>query len=734
MNTNTQITVTLTSEFRLAQALMGANVSAPATVAHLIVAGTLNKEDFDYIRENMAETLRELDMGNASVEPPGNDLFRHFCKNLPESSQPESAASDFMKRNRIEDQTNRIADHAFMDCIGLTSVVIPNSVAVIGRMAFKGCINLISIIIPDSVVEICDYAFKDCNGLSSVTVPAPVTKIGCGAFSGCSGLTDITVDAGNSVYTSDNGVLFNKERTELMVYPASRNGNYVIPCSVSLIGVSAFGNCTGLTAITIPDSMKKIGECAFCDCTGLTSVTIPDSVTEIDFCAFQGCSGLTSISIPASVEKIGKQMWPHYDDLCPFAGCAGLTGFIVHCDNPVYASENGVLFNKNKSELIAYPKARRGDYVIPGSVSEIGVFAFSDCTGLMSVMIPDSVKEISDYAFNGCTGLTSFTIPESVEKIDDYAFYNCSGLTSITIPASVTKIGERDYPYDYYSWSFDGCTGLTTIETHPDNPQFASIDGVLFNKKETELIEYPQGRQGDYLIPELVEKIHISAFFNCAGLTSVTIPDSVKEIEHWVFHNCTGLISVNIPASVENIEEEAFSGCCCLTDITVHPDNPFYASENGVLFNKEKTELILYPAGRQGNYIIPASVTKLRIGAFCICTGLTSVTIPSSVTKIEQAAFQYCTGLTSITLPNTTTRIGWRTFGHCTGLTSVIIPDSSVDIAREAFADCTGLKSVFIPASATKIEKGAFKNCPAFFTVHPDNPVYTSENGVLKRK
>jgi len=203
------------------------------------------------------------------------------------------------------------------------------------------------------------------------------------------------------------------------------------------------------------------------------------------------------------------------------------------------------------------------------------------------------------------------------------------------------------------------------------------------------LILYPRGRQGDYIIPASVTEIAPSAFYDCIGLTSIFIPASITEID-----------------------KSAFAGCENLTAIDVHLDNPTYASENGVLLSKYKTKLILYPHGRQGDYIIPASVTEIPRSAFYDRIGLTSVIIPDSVVKISETAFYYCSNLTSVTIPN------------------------SVKIIEEyAFGSCYNLKNVTIPASVVEIGKNAFyEEEPPHFTVDPDNPVYESVKGKLKRK
>ncbi|GBU21104.1 hypothetical protein R80B4_00993 [Fibrobacteres bacterium R8-0-B4] len=267
-----------------------------------------------------------------------------------------------------------------------------------------------------------------------------------------------------------------------------------------------------------------------------------------------------------------------------------------------------------------WPKSVIRVIIIKNGVINIGTNAFSGCKNLKSVTIPNSVKEIGSYAFSSCTGLKSITIPNSVTMIGSTAFFGCTGLSSVVIPNSVTEIGSS---------AFSGCTGLASVT-----------------------------------IPNSVTMIEEFTFFGCTGLKSVTIPNGVAVIEDNAFSN-TGLRSITIPSSVKRIDSYHFGGpfnqCVGLTSINAAIDNTNYSSENGVLYNKDKTKLISYPTGKRGAYTIPNGVTKIASYAFIYCSGLTSVIIPNSVTDIEQFAFGECVGLTAVTILN----ISPPNFGGC---------------------------------------------------------------------
>ena len=246
---------------------------------------------------------------------------------------------------------------------------------------------------------------------------------------------------------------------------------------------------------------------------------------------------------------------------------------------------------------------------IPGSVISINMSAFKSCTSLKSVTIPASVTSIGNDVFNSCTSLTSIVIPNSVTSIGPYTFKDCTSLESVTIPDSVTLIGEE---------AFDGCTSLESIT-----------------------------------IPDSVISIESEAFDGCTSLESITIPGSVTSISNSTFNGCTSLKSVTIPASVTSINNNAFNGCTSLTSIEVDDSNTLFSSSDGVLFNKDKTQLIRYPQGNTStSYSIPGSVTLIGGWAFSGCTSLTSIEIPDSVTSIRYGAFSGCTSLASIFLPD----------------------------------------------------------------------------------
>lgn len=436
----------------------------------------------------------------------------------------------------IPDSVTNVGDEAFLSCHILTNVIFGNGVARIGNNAFQSCSILRSIAIPDSVANIgntsfayCgltnvalgagvtnigNYAFSSCSSLRFITIPANVANIGAGAFFQCESLAAITVDAGNSVYSSTNGVLFDRNKTVLVLCPEAKTGIYSIPAGVIGIGGSAFEGCSGLTRIAIPDSVVGIGDWAF-----------------------NGCFGLTNVAIGAGVAGIGQGA---------FSACFNLIEIAVNAGNTVYSSSNGVLFDRNKTTLLLCPGGKTGNYSIPAGVADIADEAFADCR-LTGVEIPDSVVNIGHDAFYWCTSLTNVAIGNGVTNIGDSAFQNCS-LVRVAIPNSVSRIGDG---------AFRECSGLTNIALG------AGVIGIGYGAFSG------CGNLAVIAIPNNVVNIGQSAFSGCSGLADVTLGNGVADIAGSAFTYCSSLTNVAIGAGVTNIGGYAFAWCSSLRTITI---------------------------------------------------------------------------------------------------------------------------------------------------------------------
>ena len=344
---------------------------------------------------------------------------------------------------------------------------------------------------------ICEEAFRwsktiGCLFLKSLVIPDSVTNIGDYAFWGCTSLKSL-----------------------------------VIPDSVTSIGDYAFDGCCSLRCVVISDGVTSIGNYAFWGCKSLKSLVIPDSVTHIGNGAFNACSSLKSLVIPASVGNIIGN---------PFSGWNGE----LKCLSPYFIYDNKVLFDKDKSKIIAFRDKNMTSYVIPDSVSCIEFGAFWNCHSLKRLVLPDSVSSIGDWAFWNCRSLTDIVIPDSVNSIGDRVFSGCCSLKSLVIPDSVSSIGER---------AFEDCTSLSSLVI-PDG--VTSIGHCAFRGCYS---------LSNIVIPNGVTSIGGCAFSRCKSLVEVVIPDSVTSIGYWAFDGCRSLTDIVIPDSVTSIGDGAFENC-----------------------------------------------------------------------------------------------------------------------------------------------------------------------------
>lgn len=572
-------------------------------------------------------------------------------------------------------------------------------------------------------------AFRNCSSIESIILPDSLTDIGDNAFYGCSKLAIVTINENNSVYASQDGILYNKEKTQFVYIPNALSGAITIPDGITSIDSSAFAERRSITSVTLPDSVTSIGDSAFSDCRSLTSIIIPDGVITIGERAFYYCNLLTSVIIPDSIRSIGDNAFSGYNKLQyneyenayylgnsdnPYVALiqakhTDIESCTLHENIKVIASKafqycsdlTSMTFpflgaDKNDADN-AYLSYMFGKSGIPSSLKTvvitggmIGDNAFKNCSSLESITLLNNVTNIGTYAFSYCSSLTSITLPDSVTSIGGYAFYNCSSLASITLPDNVTSIGDG---------AFRNCSSLTSI-TLPDSVTsigeyaFYDCNGLQYNEYNNGL--YLGNSTNSYIalikakdqsitscaINENTKTIAAYAFSQCRLLENVIMPNGIISIGEDAFWRCSSLTNITIPDSVTSIGRAAFSGCSSLTSIT-----------------------------------IPDGVTSIGDSAFSDCSSLTSITIPDGVTSIGDETFGYCSSLTSITLPDSVTSIGEYAFRGCSSLTNIIIPDGVTSIGMETFSDCSSLKSITIPDSVTSIGFYALKSCRSLVSI-----------------
>ncbi len=425
----------------------------------------------------------------------------------------------------------------------------------------------------------------------------------------------------------------------------------------------------GLTYIVLSEENHEVEVEGSKDLSGdliiPSEVTIGSSsytVTSIAYGAFIKCSKLTSLTIPNSVTSIGQRA---------FQECSALISL-----------------------------------TIPNSLTYIGQRAFQECSALLSVTLPSSLRTIPAYAFYLCRSLASLSIPPTVETIEEAAFTGCRALSSVSIPNSVTKIGDAAFSNCRALVSVKLPDSLTTIEPHTFSVCF-NLSSINIPASVTTIgaSAFLQCSLENITIPSSVTTIGESAFQQCA-FASLSIPNSVTNIEATAFYGCRNLTSIILPPSVSSVGIGAFGGCAVLKEIKVESGNDYYQSVDGILYNKYKSILMQYPAGKTGDFITPNTVSTIGDYAFSGCTKITALEISGSVERIGNNAFQSAS-IPALTIPNSVRSIGESAF-YYSDITSMIIPNSVTFIGSYAFSRCNELTSIILPKSIRNIESYVF--------------------------
>ena len=562
-----------------------------------------------------------------------------------------------------------ISDGAFSGNSNVVSVTIPGSVTSIGNSVFYNCENLQTVDLSKAkgITAIPDYMFQSCGKLKNIEIPAWITCIGEQAFYECSSLQSIAIPA---TMTSIKKYAFSN-CSNLTTVDFSKAEN------LTTIGQNAFSNCTKLAALDLrgAKNLTKLNSTVFYKCDGIQEIKFPANLTTIETGCFNDCNGLKKVVFPESLTTINSEAFFSCDNLetvdltkatnfnslgnKAFAYCSKLTE-IKASSNKNFASVDGVLYNSDTTKLVCWP------------------------AGKTELKFPISVTTIGDYAFLGNTSLTKVTIPRQITSIGQYAFYSCGNLTTVDFSnaKSLTTISSRVFSY---------CSKLTSVD-------LSGVNNLTI--------------------------IGSGAFEDCDNLIKVTIPKSVTTINDFAFYRCGNLETVDLSqaAGLITINGAAFGNCPKLKELNISSRNENFTSVDGVLYSKDKTKLVSWPAGKT-EITIPNSVTAIGSYAFYGNRNLIKMVIPKQIATIGQYAYAYCTNLESIDFSNAENlkTIGTCAFHDCEILTEITIPNSVNTINEYAFRDCAELKTVSIGSGLINCYSNIFDNCDKIETVYFNN-------------
>ncbi len=598
-----------------------------AAVADGIAYGYDSDTDTYYVAGLEDTTLTEITIAEVYNNKPVTKIATNAFKNedaIVSVTIPQSITDieldafygcDVLETVVFNSTLAQIGTTAFSNCKKLTSLSFAkNSVSSIGTQAFEFCTAIEVLALPEGLLSIDSRAFYNCSALKDVAVPSTLTSIGSAAFDVCENLTTARITSIGDWCKVSLGSLTASPvawATSIYVNGQPIGEELTIPNDIEEIKNFTFYSLDGVKSVYLPEAVKSIGKSAFAY-GDFEQITLSEGLETIGEQAFYG-SKFTEITIPSTVRSIGSRAFEMSNvDIVNVSSLASWCEIAFADDraNPLYYGDlyqDGVMLTHLN---------------IPEGVEKINKAAFAYCRQITSVTLPSTLKTISGYAFFYCVGFKEITIPENVTLIDVGAFSQCSALKDVTINTSSATINEN---------AFYNCSNFTNIHV----PSIDVWCGLTFPTQNANMLS-------------LGKKLYVNGELQAA----VTIPEGVEAIKKNTFAGYTELVSVSLPSTLSTIEAGAFAGCSNVTTYQVHSDNKWYCDVDGVIYNKAKTTLVLYPGQKSDSrYTVEQSVTAVGQYAFYNSQNLTELVLPAGVTTIDAYATSYCNNLKYVFFP-----------------------------------------------------------------------------------
>ena len=525
--------------------------------------------------------------------------------------------------------------------------------------------------VPSGVYGVSTNGFQLAKNLTTINLPASIqdlpTSAEANGFTSAKNLTAIKVDAGNTKFKDEDGVVLTQDGKTLVAYPFARHG-VVNPAYDGPLVTMHPGE-----VYTIPASVETIAKGAFAQVSEITAVKL-NNVKKISAGAFYSVRNLRNVELGASVETIEDGA---------ITGSPDFTRFAVDSNNPNYTADaEGIIYTKNKEELVLYPSGRAGEYSTLPTTKKIRKRAFYYAQKVTKVNFNSALEDIDNDAFQVTTALNeiTFAAPSSLKRIGTWVFY-MSGLTKLELPASLKEIGSSAFrannnlktvtvannsqlesigTYAFYSnsnlesFTFEGSTALKTIRGNAfsNDTKLASFD-VPANVETINKAAFEgttSMKHVTFQAPAKIKTIGEGAFQNASVLENIDLPEGLLEIKKDAFNKCTSLTEIGIPSTVTTIDPTGFQQAENLEKFTVNKNNTVYSSVDGFLLSKDKKTLVSFPPAKAGTYytLLPPTIETIGAQAFYAINKLENITIPEKVNRIERFAFDQLVNLKTI--------------------------------------------------------------------------------------